>query len=160
MTALLPARSWFERAPVPHQPFEMIHHEATKGTKDTKVEAMVLSHAVVGAAIEVHRQLGSGLLESVYEAALYRELGLRRIATERQVHVPLEYKGVPLDQNIRLDLLVERVLVVEVKSVEKLMPIHRAQVLTYLKLTSHPVCLLINLNVVLLRNGVRRLLYG
>ena len=69
----------------------MIHHEGTKDTKGTKARAMVLSHAVVGAAIEVHKHLGAGLLESVYEAALYRELGLRGVAAERQVHVPLQY---------------------------------------------------------------------
>jgi GxxExxY protein len=138
----------------------MIHHEGTKDAKDTKARAMVLSHAVVGAAIEVHKHLGAGLLESVYEAALYRELGLRGIATERQVRVPLEYKGLPLDLSVRLDLLVERVLVVEVKSVDRLVSIHRAQVLTYLRLTARPVGLLINFNVDLLRNGVRRLLNG
>jgi GxxExxY protein len=138
----------------------MIHHEDTKGTKDTKVRAMVLSHAVVGAAIEVHRHLGAGLLESVYEAALYRELGLRQVSAKRQVHVPLAYKGLPLNLSVRLDLLVENVLVVEVKSVDRLLPIHRAQVLTYLRLTSHPVGLLINFNVDLLRSGVRRLLNG
>ncbi len=138
----------------------MIHHEGTKGTKGTKAKAMVLSHAVVGAAIEVHKHLGAGLLESVYEAALYRELGLRGLAADRQVRVPLEYKGLPLDLSVRLDLLVERMLIVEVKSVDRLLPIHRAQVLTYLRLTARPVGLLINFNVDLLRNGVRRLLNG
>ena len=73
----------------------MIHHEGTKDAKDAKARAMVLSHAVVGAAIEVPKHLGSGLLESVYQTAMYRELGLRGIATERQVRVPLEYKGLP-----------------------------------------------------------------
>ena len=121
---------------------------------------MVLSHAVVGAAIEVHKHLGPGLLESVYEAALYRELGLRGLAADRQVRVPLEYKGLPLELSVRLDLLVERMLIVEVKSVDRLLPIHRAQVLTYLRLTARPVGLLINFNVDLLRNGVRRLLNG
>jgi GxxExxY protein len=138
----------------------MIHHEGTKHTKDTKVRAMVVSHAVVGAAIEVHRHLGAGLLESVYEAALCRELNLRGLTTERQVQVPLEYKSLPLELSVRLDLLVERAVVVEVKSVDRLLPIHRAQVLTYLKLTSYPVGLLINFDVELLRNGVRRLLNG
>ena len=110
----------------------MIHHEGTKATKDTKVRAMVLSHSIVGAAIEVHRHLGSGLLESVYEAALCRELALRGLKAERQVRIPLEYKSVPLDLSVRLDLLVERLAVVEVKSADRLLPIHRAQVLTYL----------------------------
>ena len=138
----------------------MIHHEGTKDTKDTKVKAMVLSHAVIGAAIEVHKHLGSGLLESVYEAALCQELTLRGISFERQARIPLDYKGLPLGLNARLDLLVERLIVVEVKSVERLLPIHRAQVLTYLKLTHHTLGLLINFNVELLRTGVRRLLNG
>ena len=99
-------------------------------------------------------------MESVYEAALYRELCLRGVGAQRQVHVPLAYKGQPLNLRVRLDLLVENVLIVEVKSVDRLMPIHRAQVLTYLRLTSHPVGLLINFNVDLLRSGVRRLLNG
>jgi GxxExxY protein len=138
----------------------MIHHEGTKDTKATKVRALSLSYGIVGAAIEVHRQLGSGLLESIYEAALCRELGLRGIRAERQVQVPLSYKGSPLDLNLRLDLVVERMVIVEVKSVDRLLPIHRAQVLTYLKLSCLPVGLLINFNVELLRNGVRRLLNG
>jgi GxxExxY protein len=138
----------------------MIHHEDTKTTKDTKIRAMVLSHAIVGAAIEVHKQLGSGLLESVYESALSRELSLRGLRAERQIHIPLEYKGVPLRPGARLDLLVERMVVVEVKAVERLLPIHRAQVLTYLKLTGHTVGLLINFNVELLRTGLKRILNG
>lgn len=121
---------------------------------------MVLSHAIVGGAIEVHRHLGSGLLESVYESALCRELSLQGIKVERQVHVPLEYKGLPLQHGVRLDLLVGRMVVVEVKAVDRLLPIHRAQILTYLKLTRHTVGLLINFNVELLRTGVRRILNG
>ena len=80
---------------------------------------MVLSHSIVGAAIEVHRYFGSGLLESVYEAALYRELSLRGVTAERQVHVPLIYKSLPLDLSMCLDLVVERLVVVEVKSVDR-----------------------------------------
>jgi GxxExxY protein len=121
---------------------------------------MVLSHAIVGAAIEVHKHLGAGLLESVYEAALCRELELKGLTAERQVHVPVEYKNSPLGLNIRLDILVERLVVVEVKSVDRVQPIHRAQVLTYLKLRGHTVGLLINFNVELLSSGVRRLLNG
>ena len=138
----------------------MIHHEGTKDTKDTKVKAMGVSHAVVGAAIEVHRHLGAGLLESIYEAALHRELSLRGLTVDRQVRVPLEYKGSPLGLSARLDLLVQRLVVVEVKSVDRLLPVHRAQLLTYLRLTSHTVGLLINFNVELLRSGVKRLLNG
>ena len=138
----------------------MIHHEGTKGTKDTKVVGLGVSQAVIGAAIEVHRQLGPGLLESVYEAALCRELWLRRLRVERQVPVRVSYKGVELENQLRLDLLVNSVVVVEVKSVERLAPIHRAQLLTYLKLTGHPVGLLFNFNVELLKHGMRRILNG
>jgi GxxExxY protein len=138
----------------------MLNHEDTKGAKDTKARALVLTHGVVGAAIEVHRHLGPGLLESVYESALCRELYIRGISAERQVQVPLEYKGSPLHPGIRLDLCVERLVVVEVKSVDRLLPIHRAQLLTYLKLTGHLVGLLVNFNVELLRRGVRRILNG
>jgi len=138
----------------------MIHHEGTKGTKDTKSLAMSISHAVVGGAIEVHRHLGPGLLESVYELALCRELWLRGLAVERQVPLPVEYKGAQLDTVVRLDLIVERSVVVEVKSVETLAPIHRAQLLTYLKLTGLRVGLIINFNVELLHSGVRRMLNG
>jgi GxxExxY protein len=135
----------------------MIHHE---GTKDTKQKALEVSHAVVGAAIEVHRHLGPGLLESLYEAALCRELWLRRFAAERQVGLPLAYKGAELGSSLRLDVVVEGLVIVEVKSVEVLAPIHRSQMLTYLKLTGLPIGLLINFNVELLRHGVRRVLNG
>ena len=138
----------------------MIHHEATKDTKDTKNRRLVVSHEVIGAAIEVHRHLGPGLLESVYQAALSRELWLRRIRFEQQVSVRIEYKGLRLRTAVRLDLLVEESVVVEIKAVEHLAPIHRSQLLTYLKVTGYPVGLLINFNVHLLRSGMRRLLVG
>ena len=135
----------------------MIHHEGTKGTK---ANALVVSQAVLGGAIEVHRHLGPGLLESVYELALCRELWLRGLKVERQVPVRLTYKGTELHSQIRIDLLVQSCVVVEVKSTERLAPIHRAQLLTYLKLTGHPVGLLLNFNVVLLKHGMRRVLNG
>ena len=138
----------------------MIHHEATKDTKDTKNRGLVVSHEVIGVAIEVHRHLGPGLLESVYQAALSRELWLRRIRFEQQVSVRIEYKGLRLRTAVRLDLLVEESVVVEIKAVEHLAPIHRSQLLTYLKVTGYPVGLLINFNVHLLRSGMRRLLVG
>ncbi len=138
----------------------MIHHEGTKGTKDTKATALVVSQAVIGAAIEVHRQLGPGLLESVYEVALCRELWLRRLKVQRQLPVRLIYKGAELDNQVRIDLLVESCVVVEVKATDGLAPIHRAQLLTYLKLTGHPVGLLLNFNVELLKHGIRRILNG
>jgi len=138
----------------------MIHDEGTKGPRGTKERALVLSQAIIGAAIEVHRQLGPGLLESVYEVALCRELWLRGLRVERQVPVPVSYKGAELESQIRLDLLVESVVVVEIKAADRLAPVHRAQLRTYLKLTGNPVGLLFNFNVELLKHGMRRILNG
>ena len=119
-----------------------------------------LSGAVIGAAIEVHRELGPGLLESAYELALERELGLRKVPVQRQVAVPLEYKGLELGDGFRLDLLVDDALVVEVKAVERLQPIHEAQLLTYLKLANKRLGLLINFNERTLKEGVKRVANG
>jgi GxxExxY protein len=138
----------------------MIQHEGTKNTKGTKEEALRVSHAVIGAAIEVHRHLGPGLLESLYEEALCRELWLRGLGAERQVPLPLAYKGAELGSSLRIDLVVEKLVIIEVKAVESIARIHRAQLLTYLKLTQLPVGLLINFNVELLCHGVRRVLNG
>jgi GxxExxY protein len=138
----------------------MLHHEGTKVTKVTKDSALALSHEIIGAGIEVHRLLGPGLLESVYESALCRELRLRDIPVERQISVPVNYKGELLDCHVKLDLLVGRKVIIEVKSVEKLMSVHRAQLLTYLKLQNLWLGLLINFNVEILRDGVRRVLNG
>jgi GxxExxY protein len=110
---------------------------------------------VVDAALEVHRHLGPGFLESVYEEALAVELGLRRVAFERQVPIALTYKQVPIGQ-ARLDLRVGGCLVVELKAAESLLPIHLAQVLSYLKATRQPLGLLINFNVGALRQGIKR----
>jgi GxxExxY protein len=106
-----------------------------------------LTGSVIGAAIEVHRALGPGLLESAYEECLAHELELRGINFLRQVPLPLEYKGVRLDCGYRLDLVVAEHLIVELKIVEKLLPIHEAQLLTYLKMTGTKTGLLLNLNV-------------
>src|SRR5918998_484427 len=119
------------------------HH---KGTKDTKASAGDGTFDVVGAAIEVHRQLGPGLLESAYETCLSREMLLRGLDVQRQVPLPLQYRGVQLDCGYRIDLL-DKSVVVEVKAARKILPIHRAQVLTYLKLTNNRLGLLINFNV-------------
>jgi GxxExxY protein len=135
----------------------MIQHE---GTKSTKENALGVSHAVIGAAIEVHRHLGPGLLESLYEEALCRELALRGLAAERQVALPVAYKGAQLGSSLRIDIVVEGLVIIEVKAVECLAPVHRFQLLTYLKLTRLPLGLLINFNVELLRHGVRRVLNG
>ncbi len=116
-----------------------------------------LSNQIIGAALEVHRQLGPGLLESAYEECLAYELSLRNIPFERQKPVPVVYKGVQLDCGFRLDLLVGDLVVVELKAVDALMPIHQAQVLTYLKLTGCKLGLLINFNVLRLREGIKRM---
>jgi GxxExxY protein len=121
------------------------------------VERDPLSHVVIGAAIAVHRELGPGLLESVYEACLAQELQTRRVPFARGIRIPVVYGGVTLRSCFRLDLLVAEELVVELKSVEHLMPVHLAQVLTYLKLTGHRRALLINFNVPRLLDGVKRL---
>ncbi len=119
-------------------------------------ESDPLTGAVIGAAIEVHRVLGPGLLESVYEECLCRELGLRGIPFEPQVRLPLTYKGAALDGHMVMDLVVDQRLVVELKAVDQLEPIHEAQLLTYLRLSGIRIGLLINFNVRLLKDGVKR----
>jgi GxxExxY protein len=115
-----------------------------------------LAHRVIGAAIEVHRELGAGFLESVYEQAPCVELNRQGIAFVRQAAVPIRYKNEPVG-DARLDLLVEGALVVELKAVETLAPIHAAQVKNYLKATSHQLALLINFNVSVLKDGLKRI---
>jgi GxxExxY protein len=117
-----------------------------------------VSGLVIGAAIDVHRALGPGLLESAYQTCLGREFTLRALEYEAERSIPVTYKGKRVDCGYRLDFIVERRLVVEVKSVERILPIHEAQVLTYLKLLRLPAGLLINFNVKALHTGVRRLL--
>ena len=111
---------------------------------------------IIGAAIEVHRALGPGLLESAYEECLCRELAVRSIPFERQRPLPVDYKGTRLDCGYRLDLLVAGSVVVEIKSVSNLEPIHDAQMLTYLKLGGWKLGLLINFNVPVLKDGIHR----
>ena len=113
---------------------------------------------IIGAAIEVHRHLGPGLLESTYQACLCQELILRHIPFEKQLALPVIYKGLHLDVGYRIDVLVENQIIVELKSVEALAPIHSAQLLTYLRLTNRRIGLLINFNVVVLKDGVKRLI--
>lgn len=119
-----------------------------------------LTKEIIGAAIEVHRHLGPGLLESAYVKCLGRELSLRRIRFKREWPVPMNYKGIQLPCSYRLDLLVEDAVVVEVKSIEAVNPIHKAQVLTYLKLGGWKVGLLINFNVEILKTGIHRSVLG
>jgi GxxExxY protein len=119
-----------------------------------------LTEAIIGAAIEVHRTLGPGLLESTYEMCLCRELGIRGIPFERQVPIPVEYKGVKLDCGYRADIVVDGMILVEIKAMDSLLPIHDAQLLSYLKLGGWKIGLLINFNVELLKNGLRRRVLG
>ena len=119
-----------------------------------------ISGKIIGAAIEVHKHLGPGLLESAYEECLCCELDLRGIKFQRQVPLPLNYKGLKLDCGYRMDLLVEDKVVVELKTVEVIAPIHEAQMLTYLKLRDIRIGLVINFNVRLLVEGIRRLVNG
>ena len=121
------------------------------------MEINSLTGEVIGAAIEVHKLLGPGLLESVYEECLCYELKLRDIYFERQKDLPVEYKAVKLDCAYRLDVVVENNLVLELKSCDSLLPIYEAQLLTYLKLTNIKVGLLINFNVPVLKEGIKRL---
>ena len=116
-----------------------------------------LSERVLGACIEVHRHLGPGLLESAYEECLCHELSLTGLKFARQRPLPVVYKGVMLDCGYRLDVVIEESLVLELKAVDHLLPVHEAQVLTYLKLTGMDVGLLINFNTAALRCGIRRL---
>jgi GxxExxY protein len=136
----------------------MIHHGDTEAR--SKLLHEDLTGNIIGAAIEVHRVLGPGLLESAYEECLCRELNLREIAFQRQVPLPVEYKGVKLDCGYRLDLVVQDAVILELKCVEHLLPIHDAQLLTYLKLTHKRVGLIINFNVAALVKGgiVRKVL--
>ncbi len=115
-----------------------------------------LSRQVIGCAIEVHKFLGAGLLESTYEKCLAHELHLAGLSYEIQKLLPVNYKGVVLDCGYRLDLIVENKLIVELKSVEKLQKIHEAQILTYMKLTGLSIGLLINFNEIILKNGIKR----
>jgi GxxExxY protein len=118
-----------------------------------------VSGEVVDAAIKVHSALGPGLLESAYEACLLYELSKRGLRAQRQVELPVVYQGVRIDAGYRIDLLVEDLVIVEIKSVAEFSPLHQAQLLTYLKLSGKHVGLLINFNVVRLKDGVKRMVH-
>ena len=136
---------------------EVSHLETTA---DLKEKADLLSHEIIGAAIEVHRLLGPGLLESAYEECLARELAIRNVPFKRQVALPVQYKGVDLDCAYRLDLVVDDLVIVELKAVGELEPIHEAQLLTYLRLTGLWLGLIINFNVPKLVEGIVRRVNG
>ena len=132
-----------------------MHHRDTENTEDLLDE---VTKPVIGAAIEVHRVLGPGLLESAYEECLAFELNQRGVSFERQRPLPVRYKAVALDCAYRMDLVVQESVIVEVKSLERLEGIHSAQLLTYLRLSGLRVGLLMNFNVPVLRSGLRRLI--
>jgi GxxExxY protein len=154
-----------------------MQHEATKATKThegsewetdrdrfrtpvAKARAKALSGEIIGAAIQVHNQLGPGLLESVYRACLVDELRQRGIAHRRELVLPITYRGLVLEAGYRLDLLVEDLVILELKSVQRLEPIHRAQLLTYLRISGRWLGLLLNFNTDRLRSGLQRMLNG
>ena len=122
-----------------------------------KTELNKITEIIIGAAMAVHRELGPGLLESAYEACLAYELPERGLSVERQKALPVKYRGVNVDCGYRIDLLVEGKVVIELKAVERLEAIHQAQLLSYLKLSGCKVGLLINFNVKVLKDGIRRL---
>ena len=119
-----------------------------------------LSHKIIGAAIEVHRELGPGLLESAYEECLCHELSASGLSFERQKRLPVVYKGIALDCNYRLDVVVESLVVIELKAVEAILPVHEAQMLTYLKLSGLRLGLILNFSMDTMGKGIKRIVLG
>ncbi|MGJ3242641.1 MAG: GxxExxY protein [Opitutales bacterium] len=132
----------------------MNHHEEREEHEGREFDA--LSRQVIGCAIEVHRFLGPGLLESSYQRCLSRELELNEIAHVCEAPLPIEYKGISLECGYRVDLLIESALIIELKSVKKIDPIHEAQILTYMKLSGIQTGLMFNFNVTRLKDGLKR----
>jgi GxxExxY protein len=135
----------------------MNHEEKKSPREPIRKETNEVASKIVDAAFAVHTALGPGLLESVYEVCLLQELKKRGLTAERQVVVPVVYDNLRLDAGLRLDLLVENRVVVELKAVEVLLPVHKAQVLTYLKLSGHRLGLLMNFNTALIKQGIQRI---
>ena len=134
----------------------MLTTELTESTEGKNIIDKRLTEKIIGAAIAVHKELGPGLLESAYEACLVYELVQAGLKVESQKPLSVSYRGVQVDCGYRIDLLVENQIILELKSVENIEPIHEAQLLSYLKLSGYKIGLLINFNVKLLRNGIRR----
>lgn len=134
-----------------------MNHQDTEAQRKRLNE---LSSRVIGLCIEVHRELGPGLLESAYEEALSYELSQAGLKFERQRNMPLNYKGVKLDCGYRLDLIIEDELIIELKAVDELRPVHQAQLLTYLKLERRSLGLLLNFNTSVFKNGIKRVVAG
>jgi GxxExxY protein len=142
----------------------LFHSINTEDTKDTKAILVMrpneTSHAVIECALAVHTAIGAGMLESAVSACLFHEFAMKGLHFEHQVHLPLIYKQVRLPVAYRVDFIVENCLIVEIKCVEKLLPVHAAQVLSYLTLSGYKLGLLINFNVPHLRQGIRRIING
>ena len=126
----------------------------------SRAELEAVGKAILTSAMKVHSALGPGLLESAYEVCLVHELTNLGMAVERQVELPVVYEGIHLDAGYRLDILVERKVIVEVKAIEKLLPIHTAQILSYLKLSGHQLGFLLNFNVLHMKDGIKRVVNG
>ena len=126
--------------------------------RDTETQRLnQITEKIIGCAIEVHRALGPGLLESAYEECVCFELTQNRMKFERQVSLPVVYKGVKLDCGYRIDLVVENLIIVEIKAIANILPVHEAQVLSYLKLDNKPLGLLLNFHVSVLKSGIKRI---
>ena len=135
-----------------------INHQDTKTPRNPiPLETDGVAKEIVDSAFQVHSKLGPGLLESVYETCMTHELVKRGLRVDRQLSVPIVYDDIRLDSGLRLDLLVAESVVVELKAVDKVLPVHEAQVLTYLKLSGHRLGLLINFNVPVIKDGIKRL---
>jgi GxxExxY protein len=135
----------------------MPHEDEDPPFWEPEIELNAITEKIIGAAMEVHKRLGPGLDEALYEAALCVELGLRGIAFRRQVAFDVEYKGVVIGVK-RVDLIIEEKVLVELKAIEQIAPVHKAQVLTYLKITGLKLGLLINFNVPFLKDGLKRVI--
>ena len=133
---------------------ELVHHGDTETRRELVLEE--LTGQIIGACIEVHKELGPGLLESIYEECLCHELHLRNLTFRRQLPVPVRYKGITLACDYAIDLIVEDQVILELKSVERIIPVHEAQLLTYMRLTGKRVGFVVNFNVPVLTRGIRR----
>jgi GxxExxY protein len=136
--------------------YNFVKRKDAKSAKDARVDENECSKSIIGAAIEVHRHLGPRLLETAYELALWHELARRGLRASRQLRLPATYKGVELSQCYRIDLLVDDLVIVEVKAVDQLAPIHEVQMLTYLRFAKKRLGLLLNFHVAVMWSGVRR----
>ncbi len=138
----------------------VLQHRDTEGQSFTEKDFNELTSRVISAAIEVHRELGPGLLESVYEHCLAKELKINGLKFKQQAQLPVHYKGEVLDKDFFVDMIVEDKLLLELKAIEAIAPIHEAQLLSYLRIANRKLGLLINFNVVLLKDGIRRIING